>query len=213
MASVVIAGDTSGTVTLAAPATAGTTTLTLPTVNGTVLTTGSSTGVNASAISTGTLAAARLPAGSVLQVVQTAKLDTFTTSLNQAWADVTGMSVTITPTNASNKILVFVDIGTINVTNNGALKLLRGSTDIFLGNAGTGQTRASAADFNGTGSNGLPASFCYLDSPATTSATTYKIQVFGWSSSTIYINLGPQDSGNAFRFRTASTITAMEIAG
>jgi hypothetical protein len=58
MSSVVIAGNTSGTVTLNAPDVAGTTTLTLPTTNGTVLTTGSSTGISGSAISTGTVAEA-----------------------------------------------------------------------------------------------------------------------------------------------------------
>ena len=148
-----------------------------------------------------------------VQVIQTVKTDTFTTSLNNSWADVTGMSLTITPTSSSNKILIFVDIGTATVSNNGAIKLLRGSTDIFLGNAGSGQTRASIADLNVSMPNGLPVSFCYLDSPATTSATTYKIQVYGWTSSTAYINLGSQDTGSAFRFRTASTITAMEISG
>jgi len=58
MSSVVINGDTSGSVTLSAPAVAGTTTLTLPTTSGTILTTGSSTGVNGSAISSGTVAEA-----------------------------------------------------------------------------------------------------------------------------------------------------------
>lgn len=51
MASIVVAGDTSGTVTLTAPATAGTTTLTLPTANGTVITTGSTGGVSQSMLS------------------------------------------------------------------------------------------------------------------------------------------------------------------
>ena len=58
MASVVISGDTSGSVTLSAPAVAGTTTLTLPSTSGTVLTTASTTGISGSAISTGTVAEA-----------------------------------------------------------------------------------------------------------------------------------------------------------
>jgi len=53
MSSVVISGDTSGSVTLQAPATAGSTTLTLPAVSGTVLTTASTTGINGTAVSTG----------------------------------------------------------------------------------------------------------------------------------------------------------------
>ena len=65
MSSVIIAGDTSGTVTLAAPAVAGTTTLTLPTTSGTIVTSASS------------LTSSQLPAGSVLQVVSTIKTDTY----------------------------------------------------------------------------------------------------------------------------------------
>ena len=55
MADIVISGDSSGSVTLRAPAVSGTTTLTLPTTSGTVLTTASTTGINASAITSGVL--------------------------------------------------------------------------------------------------------------------------------------------------------------
>ena len=55
MSSVVIAGDTSGTITLDAPAVAGTTVLTLPATSGTVVTTATSSGINGSAITTGTV--------------------------------------------------------------------------------------------------------------------------------------------------------------
>ena len=58
MASIVVNGDTSGAVTLSAPATAGTVTVTLPATSGTMLTTASSTGISGSAISSGTVAEA-----------------------------------------------------------------------------------------------------------------------------------------------------------
>jgi len=58
MASVVVNGDTSGAVTLSAPAVAGTVTVTLPAASGTMLTTASSTGISGSAISSGTVAEA-----------------------------------------------------------------------------------------------------------------------------------------------------------
>ena len=58
MASIVVNGDTSGAVTLSAPAVAGTVTVTLPSANGTMLTTASSTGISGSAISSGTVAEA-----------------------------------------------------------------------------------------------------------------------------------------------------------
>jgi hypothetical protein len=58
MASIVVNGDTSGSVTLSAPAVAGTVTVTLPATTGTMLTTASSTGISGSAISSGTVAEA-----------------------------------------------------------------------------------------------------------------------------------------------------------
>lgn len=64
MSSIVVAGDTSGSVTISAPAVAGTPTLTLPTTSGTIITTASTTGLDASVISSGTMATARLASGS-----------------------------------------------------------------------------------------------------------------------------------------------------
>jgi hypothetical protein len=69
------------------------------------------------------------------------------------------------------------------------------------------------ADIYSLGANGASMSFSFLDSPATTSSTTYKIQIWaGSSATTVYVNYGINDSANAYRFRTASTITVMEIA-
>ena len=96
MSSIVVAGDTSGTITLQAPASAGTTTLTLPTTSGTVLTSASS------------VAASQLPAGSVLQVVNTT-YSTYSTFSSSTYAD-TGLTASITPSSSSNKILVLVHI-------------------------------------------------------------------------------------------------------
>ena len=86
MSSVVIAGDTSGTVTLAAPSVAGTTTLTLPSTSGTVVTDATSTGINASALSTGTVPTARLASG-------TASSSTYLRG-DQTWASVSSSPTT-----------------------------------------------------------------------------------------------------------------------
>jgi hypothetical protein len=173
----------------------------------------SSSSLNATNLTSGTLPAARLPAGSVLQVVSTTKTDTFTATLSGTYTDITGISVNITPTSASNKVLVTVNIGTACAANNSAIQLLRGSTPICIGDAATSRTQATMADMNSFGLNGGPVSFSFLDSPATTSSTTYKVQIWAGSSATaVYINYGSQDSANAYRFRTASTITVMEIA-
>ncbi len=148
-----------------------------------------------------------------VQIVQTTKTDTFTASLSGTYTDITGLSVNITPTSSSNRILVMVNIGTACGANNSAIQLLRGSTPICIGDAATSRTQATMADIVSLGSNGGPVSFAFLDSPATTSSTTYKVQFWaGVSSTAVYINYGSQDSANAYRFRTASTITVMELA-
>jgi hypothetical protein len=194
MSSVIIAGNTSGTITLDAPAVSGTTVLTLPTTSGTVITTGN------------------IPTGSVVQVVQVAKTDAYSASINSTWTDITGLSASITPSSASNKILVMVSIGSVYGGNNSILKLVRGSTDIFVGDAATSRTQGTLSDLNAY-VNGIPASFSYLDSPSTTSSTTYKMQGWVYNGFTLYINQGGQDAASAFRFRTPSSIILMEIKG
>jgi hypothetical protein len=215
--SLILQGSTSGSITLQEPAVAGTTVLDLPATSGNVVVDSATQTLTNKSIAatqlTGTIAAARLPTGSVLQVISTAKTDTFTASLSGTYADITGMSVNITPTSASNKILVTVNLGTVAASNNSAIQILRDSTPIAIGDAATSRTRATMADGNSSGANGGPMSFAFLDSPATTSATTYKVQIWaGVSATNVYVNLGSQDGAFAYRFRTASTITVMEIS-
>jgi hypothetical protein len=204
MSLVKISGNASGTgtLTIAAPNTNSNYTLTLPTNTGTILT-GSSA-----------ITASQLPAGSVLQVVSTTKTDTFSSSSSGSWLDITGMSVTITPTSASNKILISYNIVTSN--NNGwyvMLKLVRGSTDIAIGDAAGSRTRVTT--FAGLGSplTEYPylQSMQFLDSPATTSSTTYKLQMY-FGGNTSYVNRSPTDSDAVGYARAVSTITVMEIA-
>ena len=213
MSKVAIEGNVSGsgTLTIAAPNTNSNFTLSLPTNTGTIITTGSTTGISASAISTGTLAAARLPAGSVLQVVSTIKTDTFSTA-STALVDITGMSVSITPTSASSKILVSYFLGHVDA-NDAALisvALLRGSTKIGFGDAAGSRTTTSTGQISNQ-NRGVTQSLMFLDSPATTSSTTYKLQLYT-NSGTAYVNRSSADTDLAIYFRTASTITAMEIA-
>jgi hypothetical protein len=215
MASIVVAGDTSGTVTLAAPLVAGTTTLTLPTTNGTVLTTGSTTGVNASAISTGTLAAARLPAGSVLQVASTAKTDTFTTTSSASFVEVTGLSVSITPTSTSSKILIIagVSLGAQAGLYAAMPRLARNGTAIFLSDAAGSRIRA-AAMFEVGNACTFPVAINFLDSPNTTSATTYSIQLItNTGGQPARVNASAEDRDASNWSRSVSSITVMEIAG
>ena len=202
MSSVVIAGDTSGSITLAAPAVAGSNTITLPANTGTVITTASNGQV---------IPKAALPTGSVLQVVSVIKTDVFSTS-STSYVDVTGLSVSITPTSSSSKILVMVTMNGI-ASDNSSSQLLRGSTPIAVGNAAGSRFQGTMADFYTNGSSNSQRSFgkTFLDSPATTSSTTYKIQV-RTPSGTFYVNSGNGDADSLYNTRTVSTITLMEIA-
>jgi hypothetical protein len=186
MASLVLNGNTSGSVTISSPAVSGTTTLTLPTTSGTVLTNGTNT---------------NFPAGSVLQVVN-ATYSTEVSSSSNVFADV-GLTATITPKSATSKILVFVNaVGCRKSTGDTrlGLKLLRGATNI-LDMEEYGGWNATA-----TGSAVGSCSTSYLDSPATTSATTYKIQLASMGNTAIvYVNVQAS-------MTPTSTMTLMEIA-
>lgn len=155
--------------------------------------------------------------GAILQVVQTVKTDSFTTT-STTFTDVTGMSATITPTLNTSKVLVIVQTGISPDASGSAspyITLLRGSTEIFLGDAAGSRIRTSY------GSNGttaridhviLPITTMYLDSPATTSATTYKIQMRTSAGGTVALNRTALDTDSNQFPRTPSTFTLMEVA-
>ena len=160
-----------------------------------------------------------LPAGSaggIIQCVQTVKTDTFTTT-SQSFTDITGLSATITPTRADNKILISY---TLAVSGNGypMFKLLRGSTDIFVGDAASNRVRCLFGGYIGAsqiGSMTIPVSGNFLDSPSTTSATTYKFQtgVIHTTGYTTYLNRSQSDTDFNYHARTASSIILMEVSG
>jgi len=197
MSKISIEGNASGTgtLTIAAPNTNSNFTLDIPSASGTI---------------------DRLNrAGNVLQVVTIEKTDTFSTTSN-SYVDVTGLSVSITPTSATSKILVLFQInGSQNVgAGRASLKLLRGSTVINAGAAAGSRTPALGGfSSQDTSIPSAPVSGNYLDSPATTSSTTYKIQLaMTAGSGSAFINQTAQDSDNANQIRMASQITVMEIA-
>jgi hypothetical protein len=140
-------------------------------------TTQASTATNASNISSGTLGKARLPTGSVLQVVSSGTQTQVSSTSGSTWVD-TGISLAITPTSATSTILVLISVNGIRkqAVNNGgtavSLQLLRGASTI----ANIGNDNASTDTTANGGYNTTAASTCYLDSPATTSSTTYKVQ-------------------------------------
>jgi len=144
--------------------------------------------------------------GKVLQVQSTTKTDTFNTTA-QSFTDVTGLSVAITPSSSSNKVLVNVNIGTHDSTaaTTYAYQLVRGSTAIGIGSTSTEATMGGTINAD----RGEGQSMTFLDTPNTTSATTYKLQVRSPAGSTFYIN----ERQGSSAYRTISTITVTEIAG
>ncbi len=145
-----------------------------------------------------------LPAGvggKVLQVVN-ATFGTATTTSSSTYADL-GLSASITPSSTSSKILVTVHLSGCQKNNNALLgtRLLRGSTTIYT--IDNMSLYTNTADQNAIGT----VSTSYLDSPSTTSATTYKVQFRSVDNNAyVYIN-------NDFSGGSNSNITLMEIAG
>jgi hypothetical protein len=208
------AGTTSSTALVATADTTGA--LVLQTNNGTTALT-LSTAQNATFAGTLTtaakgIAAASLPAGSVLQVLQSIKTDA-QSSNSTSYVDITGLSVTITPKSATNKILVMANIN--NLSDAGSygvfINLLRGSTTLTASTAGGNAQTLAAWASGGAGDTRINASgsIDYLDSPATTSATTYKMQmVSSNAASTGWVNTWAVNRDLA----ACSSITVMEIA-
>ena len=154
-----------------------------------------------------------LSAGKVLQVVQTVKNDTFTATSNGSEVSVTGMSATITPTSSSSKIMISVVLNySCQATTWGAY-LKRGTTIIGVGSAaGVRQSVASGLGSTVDYNQQLNGKIEYLDSPATTSATTYQLFAINSNTVQIAINRGALYDGNdTTSKRSISTITLMEI--
>ena len=147
--------------------------------------------------------------GKILQVVSTTKTDTASTTTSGSWVDISGLSVTITPSSASSKIFIMLTIGSVSSAGGYSVGFLLRRNDTRVGNSasdtkqsGIGNAYAGNQDYLQTISTN------FLDSPNTTSATTYKVQ---WRNSSGTSYLG-QYTGNATEYNGSSTITVMEVA-
>ena len=161
--------------------------------------------VNATTATSGTLPTARLPAGSVLQVVNGNTSTSVTTTTTETWID-TGITATITPTSASSKIMVMANICGIyksdsSVWNRMGIRLLRDATVIGIPSLANLYT-ATTLTLRVPG-----VMYSKLDEPATTSATTYKVQ-FQVEALATGTGVSVQRDGNSGE----SQIFLMEIA-
>ena len=207
---IVQTGDSSGQMQLQ---TAGTTAITIDTSQNVT--------VAGTLTATGKLASSSMPTGSVLQAVQATFTGTQTLAtggVNANFSDITSLSVTITPSSSSNKILLIAHLTSMCGDDRMIFfKFTGGNTASFVGDTAGNRTRV--AGFYGSGNaagsaNGAPVTLMYLDSPSTTSATTYKVQgAPNYLSGSAYINYNPNETDNAYFCRGASSLIAIEVKG
>jgi hypothetical protein len=137
-------------------------------------------------------------AGQVIQVVTaTDSTQRNTTSTSFVTASNT-LSVSITPSSASNKILILVSCAVNSNDNYSFYTIFRGATDL-----GASSDKGLAIAYGGGGGSRFNLGINYLDSPATTSATTYQLYFRILSGTTAGIN--NED--------TKGSITCLEIKG
>ena len=156
--------------------------------------------------------------GHVIQVVQ--KVDTAVTTISNSGSHATfstcgSLSQSFTPKSSSSKVLLK---GNVFVSTNTADRLAffkfgGGNTASGVGDTASNRARVLAAHYFAGASDGTYVNFEYLDSPATTSAITYTVQIApNYNSGALYINRYTNDTDAAYIPRTVSTLTIMEIA-
>ena len=159
--------------------------------------------------------------GSVLQVVSTFTQTQSSFTGNDTWQSYTSLNTSITPTSSNSKILVIVSFGAFGCgsgTTTCSLQLLRSGTPIGVGST-TGSQKAATfktIQWSSDGNHGQGGvGFTFLDSPSTTSSTTYSFNINPQNSFTWWINRNANGGtgGESYSSTTGSSMTLMEIAG
>ena len=157
--------------------------------------------------------------GTILQVVQTVKTDTFSESVAQGAVSGDAISGSITPSSSSSKVLVIVQISASFTAPSGHAYLYRdNAVSAYRGDASGSRVRAVTSITGGTTVDTLSAfsgSIVYLDSPATTSSIDYSLRLGHAASSTVSVFLNRSSGDNDLNrtIRGASSITMIEVAG
>jgi hypothetical protein len=152
-------------------------------------------------------------------IVQTVKTDTFTTT-SSTFVDVTGASVTITPSTATSKVLViaYFVLGISSTGGDAAHAIITGGggANTFVGDAAGDRVRAAASTGSRIGEYRIEQgafgnTVVYLDSPGSATAQTYKLQV-RVSTGTAEVGRRGNDTDSATSGRFPTSITAIEVA-
>jgi hypothetical protein len=155
--------------------------------------------------------------GKILQVIQQVKTDT-TTITAATYQDISDLAVSITPSSATSKILVFTQVGAgcSGVEAGKILSLFRGSTNLFVPSSpGSRQSSGFAGAQTPNAGDIDVVSFSFIDSPNTTSSTTYSVKglvTTVTAGNSLFINRSRTDNDNSGFSRAISTITVMEVA-
>ena len=159
--------------------------------------------------------------GRVVQVVTNQYTNTVSVASNSGFLNTT-MNVDITPKDNSNKVLVIVSLGRVSGPSDSVAARIRRTISGSLTNIGvhTGSGNWQPASFSTYGQGAVNndhadgQTFMWLDSPATTSTVNYRLQLYGQSNGTCYINRAQatNNSDHPYASRTASSIILQEIA-
>jgi hypothetical protein len=156
--------------------------------------------------------------GAILQVVSTTKTDVFTTA-SGTYTDVTGLSVSITPSSATNKLLIFWGLNVSHTSTNGNAQLILtdGSDNVLVqGDADGVKTRVTEGSRNlpaiGAGTMEIITNFgnSFLYSPATTSAVTLKFRA-KTNTGTFCLNRNGVFNNDDANALPVSSLTVMEV--
>lgn len=153
--------------------------------------------------------------GKVLQVVSTALTSTYTdSSASGTLTTITGLSATITPSATSSKILVLASVSVGGTDGSRFVFGLTGgnTATAYIGDTAGSRKRVATGQIPAEPNGLMQVSLMFLDSPATTSSTTYSVQTASIAGETVYVNRAGTDTDNANHCRGASTITVMEIS-
>lgn len=175
--------------------------------------------VNSSEIASGAITSSKLASGvggKVLQVVQAVQTSAFSMGTSD-WTDISGVTANITPSSTSSRILVSCFFGSVTAGANGIiLRIVRNGTAIGIGDASSNRDRVTVRGIRASDTNHTiwQPSFQYVDSPSTTSAITYKIQIKTEGNGTAWINRSQTDTDttNAYGGRGIASIILTEIA-